>query len=131
MPLDAPPSTPPRVEVFDCLACGACCHAREGTLLVSPKDLLRWKRSGRDDILTQLTPGHFGQSAFAMSSRGACVHLGTPEGGAFACGIYATRAVVCRDFDVGNPQCLEARRERGLPAVAAIAGATMAAEQAE
>lgn len=129
MPPDASTAAAPRcVETFDCLRCGACCHAREGTLLVSPQDLVRWKRTGRADILAQIAEGHFGEPAFAMSSRGACVHLGTPEGGEFACAIYPTRAQVCRRFEVGNPQCVAARRERGLPALPVIAGASMSGE---
>ena len=104
------PAPTPR---FDCRRCGACCHAREGTILVSDSDLLRWQRAGREDILSRLAPGHFGQQAFAMSARGACVHLGTAES-PFDCSIYPDRAEVCRAFEVGNPQCLEARRERGL-----------------
>jgi Fe-S-cluster containining protein len=114
--------------VFDCRSCGACCHARDGTLLVSPVDLVRWKRTGRSDVLEKLTDGHFGQKAFGMSERGACVHLGLP-GAEYDCSIYETRAVVCRAFEVGNPQCLEARKERGLPSIALIEGASMAGPQ--
>jgi Fe-S-cluster containining protein len=117
---------PTEPATFDCRACGACCHAREGTLLVSPLDLVRWKRTGREDILARLEDGHFGETAFAMSERGACVHLGMP-GAPYDCSIYETRAVVCRAFEVGNPQCLAARRERGLPFVPGIEGASMAA----
>lgn len=102
---------PSPAAAFDCRQCGACCHAREGTLLVSAHDLTRWKRSDRQDILTQLAPGHFSQQAFAMSHRGACVHLGMP-GADLDCSIYATRATVCRELQVGSRQCLEARRER-------------------
>lgn len=105
---------PGAIALFDCRSCGACCHAREGTILISESDLVRWKRGGRHDILAQLTEGHFSQQAFAMSDRGACVHLGVP-GAPFDCSIYEDRGDVCRDFEVGNPQCLEARRERGLP----------------
>jgi Fe-S-cluster containining protein len=81
--------------------------------LISESDLVRWKRTGRDDILAQLTEGHFSQQAFAMSDRGACVHLGMP-GAPFDCSIYEARGDVCRDFEVGNLQGLEARRARGV-----------------
>lgn len=101
---------------FDCRACGACCHARAGTILVSPADLVRWKVTARTDILEQLAPGHFSQQAFAMSDRGACVHLGT-QTNPLDCSIYETRADTCRDFKAGSAQCLEARRERGLPTI--------------
>lgn len=101
-----------RVE-FDCLKCGACCFQRPGTILVSEKDLVRFARLKRQDILEKLEPGHFSQMAFKMSREGACVHHGTldePHG----CQIYEDRGEVCRDFEAGSPQCLEFRRDRGV-----------------
>jgi len=100
---------------LDCLVCGACCHQRPGTILVSEHDLVRWKRSGRQDILSRLEPGHFGQMAFMMGESGACVHHGVP-GEPHACRIYADRGDVCRDFEAGSAQCLEFRRDRGIDA---------------
>jgi Fe-S-cluster containining protein len=108
-------------EQLDCRACGACCHAREGTILVLAEDIVRWKRTGREDVLAQLGPGHFGEMAFAMkpSSHPArpglthCVHLGTPEN-PNDCSIYETRGTICREYAPGNPQCRTARRELGL-----------------
>jgi Fe-S-cluster containining protein len=110
-------------EAFDCLACGACCFQRPGTILVSADDLLRWKRQQHYDILSQLEPGHFGQMAFCMGPNGACVHHGTPDQ-PHACRIYGARSETCRDFEAGSPQCLEFRRDRGVggtPADAATA----------
>lgn len=98
---------------FDCVTCGACCYQRPGTILVSEKDLVRWKRAARTDILSQLEPGHFGQMAFAMGSHGACVHHGN-EGAPHACQIYEDRSDTCRDFAAGSRQCLEFRRDRGI-----------------
>jgi Fe-S-cluster containining protein len=99
--------------VLDCLACGACCHQRPGTILVSDNDLVRWKRGARQDILGRLEPGHFGQMAFILGETGACVHHGVP-GEPHACQIYADRGDVCREFEAGSWQCLEFRRERGI-----------------
>ena len=98
---------------LDCLTCGACCHQRPGTILVSERDLGRWKRTGRSDILAQLEPGHFGQMAFMMGPNGACVHHGT-ESEPHACRIYDARSDTCRDFEAGSNQCLEFRRDRGI-----------------
>jgi Fe-S-cluster containining protein len=97
----------------DCRACGACCHGRPGTILVSADNLLRWQREQRADILSQLAPGHFSEQAFAMRPDHSCVHLGT--GVDKSCAIYETRADSCRKLEVGDRQCREARRERGLP----------------
>jgi Fe-S-cluster containining protein len=101
------------VTEFDCVTCGACCHQRPGTILVSELDLVRWKRANRTDILSQLEPGHFSQMAFQMNAQGACVHHGR-EGEPHACQIYADRSDTCRDFEAGSQQCLEFRRERNV-----------------
>ncbi len=98
---------------LDCLSCGACCHQRPGTILVSDADLVRWKRSERHDILAQLEPGHFGQLAFVIGDGGACVHHGSPDE-PHACQIYADRGDTCRDFEAGSWQCREFRRDRGI-----------------
>lgn len=99
---------------LDCLACGACCRSGAGgTLLVSPEDLVRWRRSGREDVARAVQPGHFGMQAFSTDAAGACVHLGT-AGNANACSIYEIRGTTCRELEKGSWQCLEFRRERGI-----------------
>lgn len=100
-------SSPPSV----CQQCGACCHQREGTILVTEEDVEQWRRTGRTDMLASLTEGHFGQMAFAIGPSGACVHLGKP-GAPNQCSKYDVRATVCREFQAGCPQCLEFRRDR-------------------
>jgi Fe-S-cluster containining protein len=97
----------------DCRSCGACCYGRPGTILVSAESLTRWRRERRLDILEALTPGHFSELAFAMRADHSCVHLGA--GADKSCAIYQTRAESCRALQVGDRQCREARRERGLP----------------
>lgn len=101
------------VETYDCEHCGACCHQRPGTILVETEDLLRWRRAGRQDLVSSVEPGHFGMQAFEMKD-GACVHLGSADNPAH-CRIYPDRATVCRTFRAGSQQCLEFRRDRGLP----------------
>ncbi len=99
---------------LDCLACGACCRTgRDGCILVPAEDLARWKSLGREDLVAQLQPGHFGEAAFATRDDGACVHLGT-EATANACAIYEVRGTTCRDFERGSAQCHEFRRDAGL-----------------
>ena len=97
----------------ECRRCGACCHAREGTLLVTDADVAEWERLGRHDLVSALTPGHFGERAFAIGPQGACVHLGRP-GAPNDCSIHPIRAAVCRDFRPGDWQCQEARRHGRL-----------------
>lgn len=96
---------------LDCLACGACCRTgHDGRILVPAEDLVRWRRIGRDDLVEQLQPGHFGEQAFATRADGSCVHLGTPAS-PNACSIYEVRGTTCRDFEAGSRQCLEFRRD--------------------
>jgi Fe-S-cluster containining protein len=109
---DDPPSP------VECDRCGACCHQREGTILVTDDDVERWRRQGRTDLIEKLTEGHFGLRAFAMTAAGACVHLGLP-GAPNDCSVHEHRATVCREFRAGCRQCREFRRERGLPATIA------------
>ncbi len=99
---------------LDCLTCGACCRTgADGTILIPPEDLVRWRSIGRDDLAEQVQPGHFGLVAFATDESGACVHLGTDES-PNACQIYAIRGTTCREFEKGSEQCLEFRRDFGI-----------------
>lgn len=99
---------------LDCLACGACCRqASDGRILVPAEDIVRWKRTGRVDLVAQLVPGHFGELAFAYTADGACLHLGTPAS-PHACSIYEERGTTCREFEKGSWQCREFRRDAGL-----------------
>lgn len=99
---------------LDCLLCGACCRTgHDGRILVPAEDLVRWRRIGREDLVAQLQPGHFGELAFATRPDGSCVHLGTPES-ENACAIYEVRGTTCREFEVGSRQCLEFRRDHGI-----------------
>lgn len=101
-------------EELDCLACGVCCRqASDGRILVPAEDLVRWRRQGREDLVAQLVPGHFGELAFAYTEAGACVHLGTAAS-PHACSIYEDRGTTCHEFERGSWQCHEFRRDAGL-----------------
>jgi Fe-S-cluster containining protein len=103
-----------RAETLDCLRCGACCRTgHDGRILIPEEDLLRWRRTGREDIAAAVQPGHFGLVAFATDAQGACVHLGT-EDAPNACRIYEERGTTCREFEKGSWQCLEFRRDLGV-----------------
>lgn len=105
-----PPMNPPPPLL--CRRCGACCHQREGTILVTDEDIGRWRRAGRTDLVRMLTDGHFGQKALPMKGDGTCVHFGTPWS-PNDCSIYDVRPTVCREFRPGCAQCIEAIREHG------------------
>ncbi len=101
-------------ELMDCLDCGECCHARDGTILIVEEDLEKWRNMGETGIIESLVPGHFGQLAFPMSEKHRCIYQGcvvSPN----ACSIYEKRATICRSFEMLCPQCLDIRRNRHLP----------------
>ncbi len=101
-------------EQLDCLECGVCCRqASDGRILIPAEDLTRWQKLGRQDLLDQVVPGHFGEMAFAYTAEGACVHLGTPTS-PHACRVYEDRGTTCREFERGSWQCREFRRDAGL-----------------
>ena len=100
---------------LDCLTCGACCRTgTDGRILIPPADLVRWRRIGRDDLAEAIQPGHFGEVGFATRGDGSCVHLGV-DAQPNACAIYEDRGTTCREFERGSWQCLEFRREAGIP----------------
>jgi Fe-S-cluster containining protein len=107
------PTDPITGDPLDCTRCGACCHAGQGNILLSADDLVRWRRQGFHHLADHTDEGHFGERAFPVDERGACIHLDT-TGGATLCRIYPHRAEVCRSFQAGSWQCLEFRRDHGL-----------------
>lgn len=101
--------------MFDCRRCGACCHSGPGTILVTAADLVRWKVAGRPELAAATIEGHFSERAVPYSTdKGACAWLGTSES-ALDCSIYSERPNTCRDFAEGSAQCLDYRRQAGLP----------------
>jgi Fe-S-cluster containining protein len=95
---------------YDCRSCAACCRdASDGRVLVTAADLVRWRRTGRADVLDALVPGHFGELAFPAKSDGSCRHLGTPSS-PNDCAIYETRAASCHAVEPGGAECLAYRR---------------------
>lgn len=101
-------------DIPDCLTCGACCRdVGDGAALVSADDLVRWRREGRDDILTRLVPGHFSQQGLPTHENGTCIYLAQSDG-RVACTIYETRGWACHALEPGSPQCHAYRRAEGL-----------------
>lgn len=98
----------------DCQTCGACCATFDVWLMDS--DLDRFERSPNLLHLTVIPPGGAaGQWRFMRrdDKTGQCVAL---EGGlrSCRCTIYEHRPMLCRDFEAGSEDCLEARRRHGI-----------------
>jgi uncharacterized protein len=106
---------------LDCEACGACCcnsapnrAARfRDYVEVTASDAL-WKRQERLFHLAVLNPA--GETHLKLVGREQrCVALEGTVGKQVGCAIYRLRPTPCRDLQAGSVECLERRREKGLP----------------
>lgn len=96
---------------YDCQACGACCSYSAD-----------WPRfSMESDETLALIPEKFVSADLSgMRCDGQrCMALSGEIGKFVACTIYDVRPEVCRACMPGDPECLMAREEHGLPVVAA------------
>jgi Fe-S-cluster containining protein len=110
------PSAAAAAPEFDCQACGACCRTFDVWLMDT--DLDRFERAPHLLSLTVIAPGTAaGQWRFMRreQSTGQCTAL---EGGlrSCRCTIYEDRPTLCRDFQAGSEDCLDARRRHGIDA---------------
>lgn len=98
-------------EDYDCESCGACCRcypifALEGDALREPQIAKNGIRC--DDFL-----GKKGEVAYRLHPLpflDACAFLGDDQ----LCRIYETRPELCRRFEPGSSQCVEARERVGV-----------------
>lgn len=101
---------------YDCCECGACCCAGYDVLL-NEEDVDRFESAPSLLRLTILhhRPGGWPMRFMAKAADGKrCVALDGPLG-QVGCTIYDDRPGLCREFASGSPDCLEARRQFGLP----------------
>lgn len=95
---------------YDCTACGACCRCFP--IFASPADA---KREPRIQVETRriephLATGHKAYQLFPLPFQERCAFLQSDQ----LCQIYTTRPDVCRRFEAGSPQCIEARERVGF-----------------
>jgi Fe-S-cluster containining protein len=95
-------------DTFDCQSCGACCSYSS-----------EWPRfSTEEDAQLDLIPEKFVAADLSgMRCDGVrCSALTGELGKHVACGVYEVRPEVCRSCMPGDPECLMARAEHGMPA---------------
>ena len=115
MPLD-----PVSLDIPDCQRCGACCvYSGEITVLndidlAVPRYLTRSVRR----MMGYFSDDHFDMRRMARvqlpapkESHSQCVAFGGEIGRDCRCKIYQNRPKVCREFEPGSDDCLQARRE--------------------
>ena len=100
---------------LDCRTCGACCYGDEMWIHVMASDDERLGDHGVHHltVLTQHGRGYFARSMKMVDGRCVAFRDRLADGGC-GCSIYETRPDICRAFQAGSPDCLAARRRRGI-----------------
>lgn len=82
-----------------CACCGKCCLYFGGHLHASDRDLARWKREGRDDLLARVNRlGWIWVDPVTKQLVDPCPFL-TPDGPErWVCSINDTKPDICRDY---------------------------------
>ncbi len=97
---------------YDCTQCGACC--RSFPIFASEADAVR-EPSIRQEarlLAEHLQAEDKAYQLFPLPFQTRCPYLKDDE----LCRIYASRPSVCRRFEAGSAQCIEARRRQGIEA---------------
>jgi Fe-S-cluster containining protein len=97
---------------YDCTQCGACC--RSFPIFASEADarLEPMIRQEARQLAEHLQTSDKSYQLFPLPFQNRCPYLQDDA----LCRIYPTRPNVCRQFQAGSEQCIEARRRQGIPA---------------
>jgi Fe-S-cluster containining protein len=93
-----------------CLACGACC--------MSYRVSFYWAEAGQrglPGVLTEQLNPFMSCMAGTNCKQPHCAALQQSADGAFLCRVYAQRPDPCREVQIGDDKCLQARARHGLP----------------
>jgi len=96
-------------EAYDCTQCGACCRCFP--IFASAADSEREPRirSETRRVEPHLATTDKVYQLFPLPFQEQCAFLKPDQ----LCTIYATRPAVCRRFEAGSSQCIEARERVG------------------
>ncbi len=102
---------------FDCVACGRCCYYNKPNYaMLYPEDIAtfgraRLARYTAKSTLSgaELRPGEDSSEIFMRMENGHCCALDVTPGVSYKCSIYSDRPLLCRMYEPGNADCLEAR----------------------
>ena len=95
---------------YDCEDCGACCCSFP--IFASEADAKREPRISNETrrLPQHLADGDKAYQLYPLPFQSRCAFLKDDK----LCRIYATRPRVCRRFEAGSAQCIEARRRQGI-----------------
>ena len=105
---------------LNCVECGACCvspFAGEGYIQLSVEEAPLLRRLRLPVI--EMTPDSGERLLFLGTringqGRRVCRALEGKVGRRVECNIYEGRPTLCRQFEAGSPECLQARRAVGI-----------------
>ncbi len=107
--VELPQSLPLEGE-YDCTDCGACCQCYP--IFASEFDAAREPKIAEEGIRLDdfLRKKRVAYRLYPLPFLDACAFLKSDK----LCRIYETRPDVCRAFQPGSEQCVEARRRTGI-----------------
>ncbi len=102
---------------YDCVACGRCCYYNKPNYaLLYPEDIAAFgpamlaKYTAKSTLAgALLRAGEDGTEIFMRMENGHCCALCVNPGVSYTCSIYETRPLLCRMYEPGSTDCLEAR----------------------
>lgn len=100
----------PEPTEYDCTRCGACCRCFP--IFASAADAAREPRIVREarEREAHLQTPEQAYQLFPLPFLEQCAFLQPDQ----LCQIYHTRPAVCRRFEAGSAQCIEARQRVGV-----------------
>ncbi|PLX83783.1 MAG: hypothetical protein C0618_12105 [Desulfuromonas sp.] len=82
-----------------CRACGDCCRELSWHLHASDRDLERWRRLGRDDLLARVNRlGWIWTDPLTKELLPCCPYLVKSDGGTHLCEIHEIKPDICRSY---------------------------------
>jgi Fe-S-cluster containining protein len=95
-----------------CLACGACCMSYRVSFYWAEAE----QRGLPAPLTEQLNP-FLSCMAGTNAKQPHCAALQQSADGRFACRVYEQRPAPCREVQIGDDKCVQARGRHGLPAL--------------
>ena len=102
---------------YDCVTCGRCCfYNKPNYVLLYHEDILEFGPAWLANFTAistlsgaALRAGEDGSEVYMRMENGHCCALEVTPSVRYACSIYQKRPLLCRMFEPGSPDCLEAR----------------------